>query len=97
MTIEEIAEKVADIWMGMIQNSVYNVRNTNPQCITPSQETIDEFKEDLLKKLIDERPRSLFYYSFVGLKGYEDVSRYLPWKTQTSTIIDWRTGKIKMR
>lgn len=96
MTIEEIVQKVADFWIGMIQKSV-SEESVSQNATFPTQEKINDFREELVEMLLKKQPRSLFYYSFVGLRGYQDVSCCLPWQTQTSTLIDWTTGKINIR
>ena len=93
MTIEEIAQKVIDFWMKKIEDT----QVSEMEVTIPSQKTIEEFKEDLLMMLLNKQPRSLFSYSFVGLRGFDELSNRLPWNTQESTLIDWTTGEITPR
>jgi hypothetical protein len=92
MTIEEIAQEVFDYWMKKIES-----HNKGEQTPIPSQKTIEEFSEDFLNMLLKKQPRSLFAYSFVGLRGFDELSNRLPWNPQESTLIDWTTGKITPR
>ena len=98
MTNLEVAQKVVGLWIEMIQESISAAREAVPQTTTiPTQETIDEFREDVMSMLLNKQPYSLFSYSFVGLRGFEELTCYLPWQAQTSTLIDWKTGEVTVR
>ena len=97
MIKEELVQKVADFWVGMIQKSMSDGKSASQNTTFPTQEKIDEFREGVVKMLREKQPRSLFSYSFVGLNGYQEVSCCLSWQAQTSTLIDWVAGKITER